>query len=168
MLLTGLHAALAVRKFPTVGAQLTSFRAHMRVMQHSDTSLWFWQVVTGFAMFFLAFIHLYLLLVRPERIGPYESADRVWSEHLWPLYVVLLFTVEVHGTVGLYRLCVKWGWPGGRDPAATRRRLKTLKWAITLFFLALGAATLAAYIKIGIEHSSHYGERYMPPPAVIK
>ena len=33
----------------------------------------------------------------------------------WPLYLVLLFTVEVHGTVGLYRLCVKWGWPAGKD-----------------------------------------------------
>jgi hypothetical protein len=43
-----------------------------------------------------------------------------------------------------------------------RHRLKVLKWAITVFFLVLGFATLAAYIKIGIEHQGHYGERYVP------
>ncbi len=35
----------------------------------------------------------------------------------------------------------------------TRRLLKLVKWALTAFFLALGVATLAAYIKIGIEHA---------------
>jgi fumarate reductase subunit C len=162
MLLIVVHAALALRKFPASYAQAATFRSHMRVLQHGDTTLWWWQVVTGFALFFLAFVHLYLLLVSPDRIGPYESADRVWSDQLWPLYLVLLFTVEVHGTVGLYRLCVKWGWPAGKDAAATRRRLKALKWIITVFFLALGLATLAAYIKIGIEHQPRYGERYTP------
>ena len=42
-------------------------------------------------------------------------------------------------------------------PNATRRRLKTLKWALTVFFLVLGLATLAAYIKIGIEHATACG-----------
>jgi fumarate reductase subunit C len=57
---------------------------------------------------------------------------------------------------------VKWGSFAGPDPAATRHRLKLVKWAITVFFLALGFATLAAYIKIGIEHQDRYGERYVP------
>jgi fumarate reductase subunit C len=57
---------------------------------------------------------------------------------------------------------VKWGWFTGSDANATRHRLKMLKWAITVFFLVLGFATLAAYIKIGIEHQGHYGERYVP------
>ena len=69
----------------------------MRMMKHEDTTLWFWQVFTGFALFFLASVHLYIMLTRPDRIGPYESADRVWSEHLWPLYILLLFAVELHG-----------------------------------------------------------------------
>jgi fumarate reductase subunit C len=162
MILIAVHALLALRKFPASYAQIATFRSHMRVMRHSDTTLWLWQVVSGFLLFFLAFVHLYLLLVSPDRIGPYESADRVWTGFMWPLYLVLLFTVEIHGTVGLYRLCVKWGWPGGKDPAATRRRLKITKWVITVFFLALGLATLAAYIKIGIEHQDRAGERYVP------
>ena len=132
--------------------QFSTYRGHMRVMQHEDTTLWFWQVFTGFALFFLASVHLYLMLTRPDRIGPFESADRVWSDYLWPLYLLLLLAVELHGGIGLYRLAVKWGWVGGEDPNATRRRLKKLKWGITVFFLVLGLATLAAYIKIGIEH----------------
>ena len=156
------HALLAMRKFPINYGQFRAFRGHMRMMRHEDTTLWFWQVVTGFALFFLASVHLYIMLTRPDRIGPFESADRVWSEHLWPLYTVLLLAVEVHGGIGLYRLAVKWGSFAGGNAAATRHRLKLLKWAITVFFLALGFATLAAYIKIGIEHQDRYGERYVP------
>jgi fumarate reductase subunit C len=156
------HAALALRKFPADYHQFRTFRHHMQMMKHEDTTLWFWQVFTGFALFFLASVHLYIMLTRPDRIGPYESADRVWTEHLWPLYILLLLAVELHGGIGLYRLAVKWGSFAGSDPAATRHRLKLLKWAITVFFLALGFATLAAYIKIGIEHQDRYGERYVP------
>ena len=46
--------------------------------------------------------------------------------------------------------------------AVTRRRLRNFKWAITAFFLLLGLATLAAYIKIGIAHAPLYGEPYVP------
>jgi fumarate reductase subunit C len=165
------HALLAVRKFPIDYRQVRSFRDHANTMKHGDTSLWWWQVVTGFALFFLASIHLYIMLTRPERIGPFESADRVWSDHFWPLYLVLLFAVELHGGIGLYRLAVKWDWFAGQDPNATRRRLKTLKWALTAFFLVLGLATLAAYVKIGIEHAPNVGQPYTPAwvqPAVAK
>jgi fumarate reductase subunit C len=156
------HALLAVRKFPIDYRQYRSFRDHANTMKHGDTNLWWWQVVTGFALFFLASIHLYIMLTRPERIGPFGSADRVWSDHFWPLYLVLLFAVELHGGIGLYRLAVKWGWFAGAHADITRARLKTLKWALTAFFLALGLATLAAYMKIGSDHAPHAGERYLP------
>jgi fumarate reductase subunit C len=156
------HAALAVRKFPGSYQQFHTLRGHMRMMKHEDTTLWFWQVATGFALFFLASVHLYIMLTRPDRIGPFESADRVWSDHMWPLYIVLLLAVELHGGIGLYRLAVKWGSFASADPAAVRRRLKLLKWAITVFFLVLGFTTLAAYMKIGIEHRDRYGEPYVP------
>jgi succinate dehydrogenase subunit C len=156
------HALLAVRKFPINYRQFSTFRGHMHMLQHEDTTLWYWQVLTGFALFFLASVHLYTMLTRPDHIGPFESADRVWSDHFWPLYIVLLLTVEVHGGIGLYRLAVKWGAFAGPDPNRTRRALKLVKWALTAFFLVLGVATLAAYIKIGIEHRDHYGEHYLP------
>ena len=156
------HAMLALRKFPANYRQYHVIRNHMKGMRHEDTTLWYWQVLTGFALFFMASVHLYIMMTRPERIGPYESADRVWSDMMWPLYLVMLFVVEVHGGVGLYRVALKWGWFEGKDPAATRRRLRVLKWSLTVFFLVLGLATLAAYMKIGMEHAPNYGEPYLP------
>lgn len=156
------HAALALRKFPINYRQYRTFRTHMAEMKHEDTTLWYWQVVTGFALFFMASVHLYIMMTRPDHIGPFESADRVWSDLLWPLYLVMLFAVEFHAGVGLYRLALKWGWFENGDPNATRRKLRRLKWALTAFFLVLGVATLAAYIKIGIEHAPQYGQHYVP------
>jgi fumarate reductase subunit C len=102
--------------------------------------------------------------MHPELIGPYESADRVWSGMMWPLYLVLLFLVELHGGIGLYRLAVKWG--DFSDPANARRKLKRLKWGFTVFFLVLGLVTLAAYIKLGIEHAPQAGERWIPQKTI--
>ena len=162
ILLLVVHAALALRKFPASYAQYAAFRNHTRAMRHPDTTLWLWQVWTGFALFFLASVHLYTMLMRPDRIGPYASADRVWSESLWPLYLVLLFVVETHAGVGLYRLAVKWGWFASDNAEITRRRLVRAKWGVTAFLIVLGLATLAAYVRIGIEHAPQYGERYTP------
>jgi fumarate reductase subunit C len=153
---------LALRKFPISYRQVRAFREHADAMKHGDTTLWWWQVVTGFALFFMVSVHLYVMLTRPGSIGPYGSADRIWTDSFWPLYGVLLFAVELHGGIGLYRLAVKWGWFSGPDPAATRHRLKALKWGLTAFFLVLGLATLAAYIQIGIEHAPRAGEAYVP------
>jgi fumarate reductase subunit C len=161
-LLFATHAALALRKFPASHAAYRTFRQHMGALRHEDTTLWYWQVVTGFALFFLASLHLGILLTRPDRIGPYESADRVWSDLMWPVYLVLLFVVEVHAGVGLYRLVLKWTGIGGADPQRARRRLRALKWSLTGFFIVLGLATLLAYARIGIAHADHYGERYVP------
>ncbi|MEE4378711.1 MAG: fumarate reductase cytochrome b subunit, partial [Candidatus Competibacteraceae bacterium] len=156
------HAGLALRKFPINFRQYKLFRGHMKIMDHEDTNLWFVQVYTGFAMFFLASVHLYIMLTNPEQIGPYASADRVWSGMMWPLYILLLLAVEFHGGIGLYRLAVKWGWFEGKNPNESRKKLKKAKWGLTIFFLTLGFLTLAAYIKIGIEHSDRVGERYVP------
>lgn len=167
MLVVG-HALLAMRKFPGNWQQLQRFVSHRRLLAHEDTTLWWVQAVTGFALFFLASVHLYQMLMHPGAIGPYESAARVWHGW-WPLYLVMLLAVELHGGIGLYRLAVKWNWFGGATPDAARKRLKTLKWALTAFFLVLGLATLAAYVKIGIEHAPRAGEPYTPnwvqPPA---
>jgi succinate dehydrogenase/fumarate reductase cytochrome b subunit len=64
------HAALALRKFPASYRQYRTYREHMKGMRHEDTTLWYWQVVTGFALFFMASVHLYIMLTRPDRIGP--------------------------------------------------------------------------------------------------
>jgi fumarate reductase subunit C len=156
------HAALGMRKIPGNFKQYQVMKAHAEHMNHEDTKLWFIQAFTGFAMFFLGSVHLYIIMTHSEAIGPYASADRVWSEYMWPLYILLLLAVEFHGTIGLYRLCVKWGWFDGENPKATRVKLKKIKKALTWFFLILGFTTLLAYMKIGMEHADKVGEKYVP------
>ena len=156
------HAFLAMRKFPANFRQWQVFNAHRQLLQHGDTSLWWIQVLTGFALFFLASVHLYQMMMHPGAIGPFESGDRMWTGRWWPLYLVLLFAVELHAGIGLYRLAVKWGWLIGADANAGRKRLQSIKWALTVFFLVLGLATFAAYVKIGIEHADKAGEVYTP------
>ncbi len=155
------HALLAMRKFPGNWRQLHVFVAHRKLLAHEDTTLWWVQAVTGFALFFLASVHLYQMLMHPGAIGPYESAARVWHGW-WPLYLVLLLAVELHGGIGLYRLAVKWGWLDHADPARSRRRLRTAKWALTAFFLILGLFTLAAYLRIGQAQQHVVNPVYTP------
>ncbi len=161
-LLFAVHALLALRKFPSDWSQYRAISRHSRRTLHGDTLLWLVQVATGFALFFLAPIHLYTMMVHPELIGPYESADRIWSGFYWPLYLIMLFMVEIHGGVGLYRLALKWGWLPSADTRIGRRRLVIAKWLLTAFFLILGLLSLAAYMKLGYEHAPHAGEPYVP------
>lgn len=156
------HAALGMRKLPINFRQWQVYRTHMKMMKHEDTSLWYVQAMTGFTMFFLGSAHLFMMMTKASEIGPYGSADRMWSDFMWPFYLILLIAVEMHGTIGLYRLCVKWGWFEGKNHKETRAKLKKVKWIITAFFLALGLLTLAAYVKIGIEHSDNAGQKYQP------
>jgi fumarate reductase subunit C len=156
-----LHAALALRKFPINWKQHKELRSQMKMLKHSDTTAWYTQVITGFIMFFLGSVHLFIMMSQPENIGPYASSDRIWTLNMWPLYLVLLFAVEIHGAVGMYRLAVKWGIFDGKNPRQTRQRLKRVKTLVTVFFLALGLTSLAAYMKIGRDHADRFGERYI-------
>jgi len=158
-LLFMLHAGIAVRKFPVSWKQYRTFRHQMGMMKHSDTNLWFYQALTGFIMFFLGSVHIYVMATHPDKIGPYASADRFVSEWFWPLYGVLLVCVELHATIGMYRLAVKWISFKGHE---TRHRLKMLKNALTVFFLTVGAITFFTYTKIGIDHRANAGQRYVP------
>lgn len=162
LLVIVLHAVLAIRKFPASYGQYRAFRDHQGILRHEDTSLWWVQVYTGFALFFLASVHVYGMMSQPANIGPYASADRIVTEWMWPLYLLLLIAAVLHAAVGMYRLGVKWNWLPARDPTIGRRRLKVLMRGFIVFFLLLGMASLATYIRIGIEHRDQYGERYVP------
>ncbi|CUU40798.1 MULTISPECIES: fumarate reductase cytochrome b subunit [Helicobacter] len=144
------HAFLAVRKFPINYRQFLALKVHKSLMKHSDTSLWAIQAFTGFVLFFTATVHLFIMLTQPDTIGPNGSAYRFWSEHFWILYIVLLFAVELHASIGLYRLCIKWGWLDGLGLKA----LRTIKWLMSAFFIILGLATFAAYMMYGISQTN--------------
>lgn len=154
-----LHAGIAVRKFPINWRQYRTFRHQMGMMRHADTNLWFYQALTGFVMFFVGSVHIYVMAANPSTIGPFASSDRVVSGWFWPLYVLLMVSVVVHGIIGLYRLAVK--WVSLRD-ARMRNRLKALRTVLMVFFLTIGSLTILTYVKIGIEHRDRAGERYVP------
>lgn len=157
-----LHAGLAMRKLPINWRQLSTYRSHMKMMHHPDTNAWWQQAATGFVLFFLASVHLYIITTHSDQIGPLASSDRVWSGMMWPLYGMLLFAAEVHAATGVYRVVIKWGWFEGSDPKASRKRKKSLKNVMTVFFIGLGLASLLAYMKIGYEHRDNVGEPYVP------
>ena len=164
------HALIAMRKFPHSYKQYKTYRSHMKTMNHPDTNLWSYQVFTGFIMFFLGSAHVIMIMTNPGDIGPYASSDRVVSQYMGFLYFFLLLAVEFHGSIGLYRLIIKWGWFEGKDAKATRRRYKKIKTWITLLFIALGMATLFKYVEIGLEQkeNNNVGNRYVPSAKVTQ
>ncbi len=159
------HALMAIRKFPNSYRQYRNFRSHTDMFPHGDTQLWGIQIITGFILFFFASMHLYQMMSEPSNIGPYLSSDRIWSDNAWGMYLILLTAVELHATIGLYRLIVKWGWFNGKTYKITRDRLKKLRNGVIIFYLTLGILSLGAYMKIGYEHQDNYGEKYISSKA---
>lgn len=155
-----LHALIAMRKFPASYREYQHYKVHRKLLNHSDTNLWFIQISTGFIMFFLGSIHLYIVMTQPEKIGPFASADRIYSDVMWPMYLLLLVSVVLHAGVGVYRLIIKWGWFDGKDPRKHRQRAKKIIRAVVVFYMVLGIVSLGTYMKIGYEHQENYGERY--------
>ncbi|MEP5765068.1 MAG: fumarate reductase cytochrome b subunit [Halieaceae bacterium] len=156
------HALVAMWKLPASYREYRVFWRHTRSLRHSDSSLWLVQVVSGLVLMFLASIHLYEMLMHPDQIGPYASADRVVSGQMWLLDLLLIFAAEVHAGVGLYRLIMKWDLLGLTRSARRRRNTRLTIAAIVGFYLVLGLLTFAAYVKIGLEHRDSAGERYVP------
>ncbi len=163
-----LHALVAIRKFPASFKEYRLYRAHMKRMKHSDTNLWFIQIVTGFSLLFLGSVHLYIVMTQPGDIGPYASSDRMVTDWMWPLYFLLLIAVVLHAGIGTYRLCIKWGWFEGRNAKKSRKILKKFEYGIIAFFMTLGLLSIATYMKIGYEHQANAGERYHPESTLSK
>lgn len=147
-----IHAGLAMRKFPINFRQYQLLKTHIKTIKHQDTTLWWTQAFTGFVMFFLGSAHLIFVITNADKISGELSGDRVISHFMWLFYIVLLICVELHGSIGLYRLCVKWGWFEGKNAKESRKKLKTAKWVISIFFLVLGFLSLAAFAKIGYKN----------------
>jgi len=146
------HSALAVRKFPGDVRAYREMHSHARTLRHGDTRLWLVQVWTGFAMFFLAPVHLYVVMAMPQEIGPVESSQRIAWDGFWPLYLLLLLAVVPHAAIGLYRLAVKWDLPPSRRPERRRRLLRMTMWCTIGLFLVLGTYALATFYLTGLQH----------------
>ncbi len=160
-----IHAIVALRKFPANYKQFKAMRNHMVRMNHHDTSLWAIQVITGFAMFFLASVHLYIMISQPEMIGPYASSDRIATDMMWPMYLLLLFAVVIHAGIGVYRLILKWGLFEAKQQKFMKQRralIRAIMYFVITLYLTVGVASLLRYMEIGYEHDFEMGERYHP------
>ena len=92
-------------------------RSEIRLRNHLETSLWIWQVRTGFIVLATGAFHLFLVAwnifsdmgVPGQESG--LSADIATSRvsiGLWILCGVLMISVVAHTAMGVYRLLVKW------------------------------------------------------------
>ncbi|WP_207061624.1 fumarate reductase cytochrome b subunit [Motiliproteus sp. SC1-56] len=150
-LLVVVHALLAMRKLPSNWHQYRELRHSQQLLDHADTRQWSLQALTGVIILFLVPAHLFTMFALPETIGPEGSAMRIVAGGFWILYLPLLLVAELHGAIGLYRLAIKWNLFPSRDPRRTRLRLQRLKWAASGLFILLGLATLAVFVRIGLE-----------------
>ena len=155
------HAFLAMRKFPSSYREYLRYRTHAKLMNHADTNLWFIQITSGFMLFFLGSIHLYIMMTQPQNIGPFASSDRIYTDMMWPMYLMLLVSVVLHAGVGIYRLIMKWGWFDGENPRKNRVKTRKIVKMAVVFYLIIGLFSLASYIKIGYDHQENYGEKYI-------
>lgn len=121
-----------------------------KIRPHSETTLWIVQVRTGMIILALGSIHLFVVgadvaqrIVGGVGITAAESMARVQGG-MWILYAVLLWCVELHASLGLYRVVVKWGL-GKRLPVigSVSRKMAHRGEQIALwFFILVGVATL--------------------------
>lgn len=130
------HAYLAMRKFPANYKAYRAFKAHKIRMKHLDTTLWWFQFITGFLLFFFASAHL-ITIMFGEKISADFSIARFSQLHIF-YFLLLIFTV-VHAGIGSYRLYVKWiSIEGSRVEAAQKRkRVKNIIFVVWGFFLIL-------------------------------
>lgn len=133
------HAFLAMRKFPANYGAWRAFRAHKIRMNHCDTTLWWYQFLTGFLLFFLASGHL-VTIVFGDKISPDLSISRFAQLHLF-YFVLILFTV-VHASIGSYRLYVKWISIEGTKEEAIEKRKKVK----TIIFIVWGVLLIMSLI----------------------
>lgn len=137
-----IHVWVAMQKIPINLAQQKALTQSLQHIEHGDTRLWRWQVITGLVVLLLVPIHLWLIGAAPETIGPAGSAYRIWGQGVWLLYLPLLFAAEIHGALGLYRLALKWGVVSNQRQ---RGRLRWFKTVLSAAFIGVGLLTLVAF-----------------------
>ncbi|GIU24081.1 fumarate reductase [Shewanella colwelliana] len=142
-LLASIHVLVAMHKLPLSLQQQRALRQQMSVINHGDTKLWVWQAITGVGILLLLPVHLWLIGSAPETIGPAGSADRIWNQGVWMVYLPLLLCVELHAAIGIYRVAIKWG---SERALNSRDRIKKIKTIVSVVFVVIGIASLLAFL----------------------
>jgi fumarate reductase subunit C len=134
------HFVLAARKIPfRVGEQKSIWR-HSRQFRHLDTWLWLVQVVTAMIILIMGVTHMWVVLTDLP-ITAAKSAARIQNGWWLIFYLVLLPMVELHVSVGFYRIGVKWGFIR-RD---NRAKMKKVEKYLIIAFVAIGLLALLRF-----------------------
>ncbi|MSN97019.1 fumarate reductase cytochrome b subunit [Campylobacter sp. FMV-PI01] len=131
-----IHAFLAMRKFPANYKAYLAFKAHKIRMKHCDTTLWWFQFLSGFLLFFFASAHL-IAIIFGEKIDANLSIARFHQLHIF--YILLLIVTVTHASIGTYRLYIKWISIDGvkkEEMISKRHKFKKLNFLIWGCFLA--------------------------------
>lgn len=139
-----IHAVTALRRFPAQLSQWRALRNFQHTVKHSDSTIWFWQLITGCALFFIVPVHLFQMIQDPA-IGPNMSPARVYLDNAWVLYSIFLPIVIIHAVFGLYRVAVKWGITG------KRHALRKIAMILAVYLFILGLASLFTYLHLGSQ-----------------
>lgn len=131
------HFVLAARKIPFTANGQETIWAHAKMLHHRDTWLWIVQAVTAMIILIMGAIHIWVVLNNLP-ITAARSAERVQSGGWLWFYIVLLPLIELHVSIGAYRIGVKWGF------ITTENRPKAKKIEMYVFgaFMVVGVITL--------------------------
>ncbi|EGB16084.1 fumarate reductase respiratory complex transmembrane subunit [Pseudodesulfovibrio mercurii] len=137
------HFALAARKIPFRAEGQATIVAHARMLKHRDTWLWVVQAVTAMIILILGAIHMWVVL-NDLPITAAKSAARM--QHFWwfLFYMILLPSVELHVSVGFYRIAVKWGFVKSEQ----RKGFKRFETTLFTIFMVIGVITLIRFITL--------------------
>lgn len=127
-----LHAFLAMRKFPANFKAYKTYKEHKIRMKHVDTTLWWFQFLTGFLLFFFASAHL-IAIIFGEKITAELSILRFENLHIF-YFLLLIFTIT-HASIGMYRLIVKWISLGDNPVQSKLRRKKIRNVVLGIWFV---------------------------------
>ena len=142
VILLVVHAFLAGRRIPANFPQQWALLRHLRATRHPDTWTWAFQILSGVALLVIVSVHLWVVLTDLP-IEADKSGLRVFQKYLW-LYIPFVLLVELHMTLGVYRIAVKWF-------GTSRGKTHVVLAAWTALVLGLGFAILASFYSVGSD-----------------
>lgn len=138
------HFVLAARKIPFRAEGQAVIWQHAKMLKHRDTWLWVVQAGTAMIILILGAIHMWVVL-NDLPITAAKSAARM--QHFWwfVFYMILLPCVELHVSVGFYRIAVKWGFVKSEQ----RKGFKRFETTLFTIFMVIGVITLIRFVTLG-------------------
>lgn len=130
------HVFAVCRRIPT---RYREFWRHVRLINHTDTWIWVFQLFTALGVGALASIHVASVLTGWP-IRALQSADRIHT--YWWFYLLLLIFGEYHAGFGLYRVFVKWGW-------INRHTVSWVTKTVSAVIFGLGLVILWVFTQLG-------------------